>query len=114
VIPGSNDAIVVLVTTASAADATRIAEALVSEELAACVNLVGPIQSIYRWEGTVQHDTEQLLLIKTRRVHFDSLEERVRQLHPYAVPEVIALEISAGSEAYLQWIDRMTPARRTD
>jgi periplasmic divalent cation tolerance protein len=81
-----------------------LAEALVGERLAACVNIVGPIRSVYRWQGEVCRDDEQLLLIKTTRDHCPALERRVRELHSYEVPEVVVLPIESGSEAYLSWL----------
>jgi periplasmic divalent cation tolerance protein len=102
--PQMTDFIVVLVTVGSAEEGERIAEALVGEQLAACVNLVGPIRSIYAWKGEVQRDEERLLIIKTRAARFADLERRVRALHSYDTPEVIALPISAGSQPYLDWL----------
>jgi periplasmic divalent cation tolerance protein len=90
--------------------AERIAEALVSERLAACVNLVPGLTSIYRWQGQIQRDNEWLLIIKTRNTIYPLLETRIRDLHPYAVPEIIALPIQAGSAAYLDWIVDSTGA----
>ena len=84
--------------------AERIAEAVVSERLAACVNLVPDVTSIYRWQGEIQRDAELLLIIKTRRTVYPQLEARIIELHPYQVPEIIALPIQAGSAAYLAWI----------
>ena len=84
--------------------AERIAETVVGERLAACVNIVPGLTSIYRWEGQIQRDAELLLLIKTRRAVYPLLEARIRVLHPYQVPEIIALPIQAGSAAYLDWI----------
>ncbi len=98
------DAIVVLVTASSADEATRIAEVVVEERLAACVNLIGPIRSIYRWRDEVRSDPEMLMLVKTSRRQFDALEQRVRELHSYDVPEVIALDVAQGSIPYLEWI----------
>jgi periplasmic divalent cation tolerance protein len=100
------DFIVVLVSVGSAEEGGRIAEALVREQLAACVNLVGPIRSIYTWKGEVQRDDERLLIIKTRAALFDDIERRVRALHSYDTPEVIALPISAGSRPYLDWMQK--------
>ena len=77
---------------------------MVAERLAACVNIVGPMRSIYRWQGTVQHETELLMIIKTRAALFDALQRRVTTLHPYATPEVIALPLAAGSARYLDWV----------
>lgn len=102
------DCVVVLVTVGSREEGERIAEALVSEHLAACVNLIGPIQSIYRWDNQIQRDQELLLLIKTRRALFAGVEARVKALHSYQTPEVIALPITAGSEAYVEWLCSVT------
>ena len=99
-----DDAILVLVTAGSAEEAERIARALVEEGLAACVNIVPGIRSIYRWKDAVAHDAEVLLLGKTRRRCFADLERRVRELHSYEVPEVIALSIADGSAPYLEWL----------
>lgn len=98
------DFCVVLVTVGSAEEGQRIAQALVSERLAACVNVVGPLNSTYRWQGEVVHDQELLLLIKTRAALFGDLDARVKQLHSYTTPEVIAVPIAAGSAAYLDWL----------
>lgn len=96
--------IVVYVTVGSAAEGNRLARALVEERLAACINRVGKVQSVYRWEGKVEQSEEDLLIIKTRRELFPVLEKRVRELHSYAVPEIIALPILEGSRDYLQWL----------
>ncbi len=96
--------LVVLVTVPSQEVGVQLADMLVGERLAACVNIVGPIESIYRWEGKLCRDQEHLLIIKTARARYDELEARVRAAHPYDVPEVIALPIVEGSEHYLQWI----------
>jgi periplasmic divalent cation tolerance protein len=98
------DALVVLVTTPSPERAAEIARALVEERLAACGNVVPGLRSIYRWEGKVQEDAEALLVLKTTRARFDALRDRVLALHPYEVPEVIALPVEAGSARYLGWI----------
>jgi periplasmic divalent cation tolerance protein len=98
------DAIVVLVTTPTPERAAELARALVEERLAACGNVVPGLRSIYRWEGKVEDEGEALLLLKTTRARFEALRERVLALHPYAVPEVIALPVVAGSEPYLAWI----------
>jgi periplasmic divalent cation tolerance protein len=98
------DCLVILVTAGSREEGERLAEALVGEHLAACVNVVGPIRSIYRWENAVQRDDEWLLLIKAPAARFEALAERVRTLHSYQTPEVIALPIIAGSAAYLEWL----------
>ena len=98
------DAIIILVTAGSEGEAEKIARALVEERFAACVNIISPIHSIYRWEGKVQDDHEWLLVIKTQATHFAAIEARVKSLHSYQVPEVIALPIVAGSEQYLGWL----------
>jgi len=98
--------VVVLVTARSGDEAERLAEAVVTEQLAACVNVVGPIRSIYMWKGELQRDEERLLIIKTRAALFDQLEQRVRELHSYETPEIVALPITAGSQPYLDWLGR--------
>jgi len=85
-----------------------IAKALVEEQLAACVNILSPMRSIYRWDGKVIDDREWLLLIKTRAERFAAVETRVKALHSYQVPEVIALPIMAGTEEYLRWLREET------
>ena len=107
-----DEAIVVLVTAPSEDEGRRIGRVLVDERLAACVNVVGPIHSIYRWEGAVEDAQEWLLVVKARAADFPSLEARVRALHPYEVPEVLALPVYRGAVAYLAWLDGAT--RRDD
>ena len=102
--PDTTEAIVVLVTTPTPERAAEIARALVEERLAACGNVLPAIRSVYRWEGKVQDDQEALLLLKSTRDRFEALRDRVLALHPYQVPEVIALPVEAGSAAYLAWI----------
>jgi len=103
-----SDEMIVLVTTANAEEAARIAEVLVSERLAACVNIVPGIESIYRWEGKVTRDHESLMIIKTTGERYDDLERRIKELHSYSTPEVIALKIERGSEQYLKWLRNST------
>ncbi len=98
------DCIVVLVTVGSRDEGERIAQALVADRLAACVNLVGPVGSIYRWQGKVERAEEILLIIKTRAALFAELEGRIRALHSYETPEIIALPIAAGAAKYLDWL----------
>jgi periplasmic divalent cation tolerance protein len=100
--------IVVLMTAGRSEEAATIARALVNERLAACVNLLPGITSCYRWEGRVAEDAEILLVAKTRTELFEALARRVRELHSYATPEIIAVPVVAGSPDYLQWIDRET------
>lgn len=94
---------VVLVTAGSRAEAEAIATALVNSQLAACVSLV-PIHSVYTWQGVLHQEEEWQLLIKTDLAQFQTLETKIRELHSYEVPEIIALPIVAGSQPYLQWI----------
>jgi periplasmic divalent cation tolerance protein len=97
---------VVLVTVPSRQAGEQIAEALVGEQLAACVNIVGPIGSIYRWQGEICRDDEHLLLIKTTAAGYAALEARVRALHSYDNPEIIALPVEAGAAAYIEWVTK--------
>lgn len=103
--------IVVYVTAGSPGEGDRLARALVEERLAACVNRVAPVQSFYRWEGKLEQSEEQLLIIKTQRSLFTALEKRVRELHSYSVPEVVALPIIEGSQDYLRWLAEQTTGR---
>ena len=92
--------------TAPAGDpAKHIAETLVSEKLAACVNVVQGVSSTYSWKGNIEHETEDLLLVKTRAELLETLTQKVIEIHPYDVPEVIAVSLEAGATPYLQWID---------
>ena len=85
-------------------DAQRIADALVERRLAACVQVVGPIASTYRWQGAVERAEEWLCLVKTARSQYDAVERAIAELHPYDTPEIIALDVVAGSERYLAWL----------
>lgn len=87
-----------------AASARALAEAVVGEGLAACVNRLPGVQSTYRWKGEVTTDSEELLIIKTTRQRFAALKERVLALHPYELPELIAVSVEQGHEAYLDWV----------
>ena len=98
------DKIVVLSTCATLDDAERMARALISERLAACVNVVPQIRSYYLWKGELEVAGEFLLIIKSSRDLFDALKTEVEKLHPYEVPEVIALPIVEGAENYLSWL----------
>jgi uncharacterized protein involved in tolerance to divalent cations len=95
----------VLSTVATPEDGERLARALVERRLAACVNVLPQVSSYYRWKGDVQRDEERLLVIKTRTDRFEDLRRVLVDLHPYEVPEVIALPIAAGHAAYLAWLD---------
>jgi periplasmic divalent cation tolerance protein len=96
-------AVLVLTTLGADADAQTIARTLVSERLAACVNVLSPMTSVYRWKGNVEVDREQQLVMKTTPERVDALEARLRQLHPYELPEFLVLDAS-GSEGYLRWV----------
>lgn len=109
------DFIVVYVTAASTEEADHLAQALVGEKLAACVNRVKSVQSVYRWQGQVEHSEEELLIIKTRKELFSALEKRVRELHSYSVPEIIAMPLIAGSAGYLEWLqEQVSPPPQED
>jgi len=99
---------VVLVTIGNETDARAMARTLVGEGLAACVNVLGPINSIYRWRGAIEDEKEYLLLIKTRASLYGRVEHRIKELHSYDVPEVVALPIETGSASYLEWLFEMT------
>lgn len=100
----SAEACAVLVTAPDAETAARLARQLVEERLVACANLLPGVRSIYRWEGAVQDDAEVLLVLKTGADRLGEVASRVKDLHPYALPEVVALPIVGGSRAYLDWL----------
>jgi len=102
------DYVVVLVTAGSPEEAERIGRTVVEERLAACANLLGRVRSIYRWQGAVEDAVEQLLLLKARAADVEALAARVRALHSYEVPEVVALPIDGGSAPYLAWLAEST------
>ncbi len=102
------DFIIILVTTSSEEEGRKIAQVLVEKRIAACVNIINDIESIYRWKGKISDEKEVLLLIKTRKKLYKSVEGEVRKLHSYEVPEIIALPIISGSKDYLYWIDSET------
>jgi periplasmic divalent cation tolerance protein len=103
-----SSAIAVLCTAPDAEVAQRLARGLVEARLAACVNVLPGVRSIYRWQGRVQDEAELLLVIKTRAEHFDALEAWLKQHHPYDVPEVLGLPASAVSAPYLAWLEDET------
>lgn len=98
------EAWVVLCTTPSREEALRIGRAVVEAKLAACVNITGPITSIYRWQGEVVQDQEYLLILKTTPARFQDLKKTIEDLHSYTVPEVLALPVAEGAEKYLAWL----------
>lgn len=100
--------VLVLTTLPADADAAAFARTLVTERLAACVNLLAPMESVYEWEGEMQRDTERQLIMKTVRARVDALWQRVRELHPYDVPEFVVLSIVDGNDAYLRWLGEST------
>jgi periplasmic divalent cation tolerance protein len=107
----ATDYVLILTTLPVDADAEAFARTLVDERLAACVNLLPPMKSIYRWEGRVQREAERQVIIKTSRARAAALGERLRELHPYDLPEFVVLSIADGSDAYLRWIGEMTSIR---
>ena len=92
------------------AAAEKLADAIVAKNLAACVNILAPCRSVYRWKGAVQHDEEHPMLIKTTRERYAALESEMRAQHPYELPEVIAVPIERGLPAYLDWVAAETKA----
>jgi periplasmic divalent cation tolerance protein len=100
------DKIVVLSTCASAEEAERLARRVIDDRLAACVNVLSPVRSFYRWKGEIEDSAEWLLIIKTTRDKFDALRAALESAHTYEVPEVIAIPIVEGSPNYLSWIER--------
>jgi len=100
-----SDFLQIVTTTEHQQDARRIADLLVDKHLAACVQIVGPITSVYRWQGKVESTQEWQCLIKTHQRRFDEVAHAIRAVHPYEVPEIIALSIVAGSPDYLAWLE---------
>jgi periplasmic divalent cation tolerance protein len=98
------DALVVLTTLEKQEDGERLAKLLVERELAACVQILPPMISIYRWQGAVERANEVLLLIKTTRAAYPRLETTIKENHPYQTPEIVALSVEAGSDEYLSWL----------
>jgi periplasmic divalent cation tolerance protein len=102
--PASEEAIIVFMTAADGEEAGRLAEMLVEKRLAACVQILPEMESVYRWQGKVERQREVLLLAKTTRSTFEELEREVRARHSYETPEIVALPLTAGSSPYLQWL----------
>ena len=102
------EAMVVCITAPNEDEAAKIARTLVEERLAGCVNIVNGIRSIYSWQGKMEDEKEVLMIVKTRGELFDSLQARVKKLHSYSVPEVIALPIIRGSADYMKWLEEAT------
>lgn len=99
---------VIFITAPHEDDAVKIARTLVKARLAACVNIVKNVRSIYTWQGNIEDDSEVLMIVKTRKSLFSALSAKVKDIHRYDVPEIIALPITAGSEEYLRWLQEST------
>jgi len=94
----------IMTTTGARAEADQIARLLVERRLAACVQVLGPIESVYRWQEKIETSQEWLCLIKSKQSQFPAVEQAIREVHSYKVPEIIALPITAGNPAYLKWL----------
>lgn len=103
-----NSYIQVITTISSKVEAEKISEALIKGRLAACVQIIGPIKSVYRWKGKIENAKEWACLIKTRKTFYKKVESAIRKIHPYEVPEIIAVSIADGSKDYLKWISSET------
>ena len=106
------DYIQVVTTLSKQEDAERIARSLVEQRLAACVQIEGPIHSTYWWQGKIESAVEYRLVAKTRRDLYRDLEQSLATVHPFDVPEIVALPIVAGHQGYLEWLERELPGRR--
>ena len=102
------DEIIVFTTASNEDEAAKIANELVKAKLAGCVNIIKDIRSIYSWQGKIEDEKEVLMILKTQKALFDSFMKKVKELHSYSVPEIIALPIIAGSEDYLKWLKEVT------
>ena len=110
----AEEALVVLTSVGSPEEADRISVALVNERLAACVNIVGGVKSVYWWKGAITREDELLLIIKTAARLFDRVRLRIKELHRYELPEVIALPLAAGDKDYLAWVRESVAETSTD
>ncbi len=102
------DHVIVLTTFPTSADCAAIASTLVTEHLAACVNILPAMQSVYWWQDKVQQDREHQVIIKTTAVQLEALQGRILELHPYEVPEILVIRVDWGGEAYLNWVSQAT------
>jgi periplasmic divalent cation tolerance protein len=102
------DYTVIFVTTSSPDESEKIGRALVEEKLVACANIVPSIRSIYHWQGKICDDKETLIILKTKKELFEQIEQRVKELHSYEVPEIISMPIIEGSNEYLSWLENET------
>jgi len=100
--------VTIFVTTASEQEAVSIGKTLVEEGLVACANIIPQIRSIYRWKGEIWDERETLIMIKSRETLFESIRSRIKELHSYEVPEITAIAVEKGDEAYVQWIQAVT------
>ena len=107
-----NDFLIVLVTTNNKKQAKNIAEILLRHKLVACVNVVSPIESMYWWQGKIESSKECLMVIKTTKFNFAKLEKKIKEVHSYENPEIIALKLDKGSQAYLNWITQSVTTKR--
>ena len=97
-------ALLVITNLPDRAAAEKLADALIAQQVAACVNILAPCRSVYRWKGTVQHEEEHPVLIKSTRERYTALEAAIRAAHPYELPEIVAIPIERGLPAYLDWV----------
>lgn len=104
----------VLTTTASKGEAERIAQALLERRLAACVQIVGPVESLYWWHGKIERSEEWLCIAKSEHALFKHIEETIKSLHSYEVPEILAVPVVAGSESYLRWLSEQVHGGRSE
>lgn len=100
--------IIVLITAASEQEAAMIGQAVIRERLAACTNIIRSVRSIYRWQGRIEDGQEVLMILKTKQVLFERLQKRVKELHSYSVPEIIAIPVIEGDAQYLNWLGQET------
>jgi periplasmic divalent cation tolerance protein len=105
-------ALLVLTSLPDRASAERLAEALLEQKLAACVNILAPCRSVYRWKDAVQRDDEHPMLIKTSAARYPALEQAIRAGHPYELPEIIAVSVERGLPAYIEWVEVETAAKQ--
>ena len=105
-------ALLVLTSLPDRASAERLAEALLAQRLAACVNILAPCRSVYRWKDAVQRDDEHPMLIKTSAARYGALEQAIRAGHPYELPEIIAVPVERGLAAYIEWVESETAAKQ--
>lgn len=101
-------ALLVLTNLPDRAAAEKLADALIEKRVAACVNILAPCRSVYRWQGALRHDEEHPLLIKSTQAAYPALEAQIRALHPYELPEIVAVPIERGLPAYLDWVAAQT------